>query len=147
MGVENIQLSGLPPSQGGLGEDQVRGLLAAGWELDTQGISHADLVTLDSAALRYQVAVARQHPAAALRRAGQLVLLPVRPLRRDRHRDREGSRLPGSTTVVPGWAGPRGDAYRLPRLRVLGGTSGTQLLSEIASIRAAPPAPSSYTGA
>src|ERR1700759_3195752 len=59
-GDENIQLSGLPPSQGGLTDAQVRGLVAAGWELDTQGISHADLITLDTAGLRYQVAPARQ---------------------------------------------------------------------------------------
>ena len=40
----NIQLTGLPPeSQGGLSERQVRGLVCAGWELDTQGYSHADL--------------------------------------------------------------------------------------------------------
>ena len=45
---ENIQLTGLPPSQGGLTTAQVRGLIDAGWELDTQGISHADLITLDA---------------------------------------------------------------------------------------------------
>ena len=28
----------------------------------------------------------------------------------------------GSTTVVPGWASPTLDPYRLPRIRVLGGT-------------------------
>ena len=43
-----------------MGRAQVRGLLAAGWELDTQGISHADLITLDAEQLHYQVAVARQ---------------------------------------------------------------------------------------
>src|SRR5205085_4839992 len=58
-GVENIQLSGLPPSQGGLGPFQVRQLLRAGWELDTQGFTHADLVRLDAAGLRHEVAVAR----------------------------------------------------------------------------------------
>ncbi len=56
---ENIQLTGLPPSQGGLGPAEVRGMLAAGWELDTQGISHADLITLDPQQLHDQVAVAR----------------------------------------------------------------------------------------
>ncbi len=59
VGDENIQLTGLPPSQGGLTEGQVRALLAAGWELDTQGISHADLITLDATQLQYQVATAR----------------------------------------------------------------------------------------
>ena len=147
VGVENIQLSGLPPSQGGLGEGQVRGLLAAGWELDTQGISHADLTALGSAALRYQVATAR-------RILQQRYHVPVNwfcyP---SGHYDAtviatvKGAGYEGSTTVVPGWARPHDDAYRLPRLRVLGGTSGPELLSEITGVRASPAAPSSYTGA
>ena len=43
----------------------------------------------------------------------------------------------GSTTVVPGWASPSEDPYRLPRLRVLGGTSPAALLGQIASAEAA----------
>ena len=38
VGVENIEVSGLPPSEEGLNDSQVRGLIAAGWELDTEGI-------------------------------------------------------------------------------------------------------------
>ncbi len=145
VGDENLQLSGLPPSQGGLGPAQVRGLLAAGWELDTQGISHADLITLDPERLHYQVAVARQtlqqryhvpvdwfcYPSghydptvvAAVKAAGFL----------------------GSTTVVPGWARPGDDRFRLHRLRVLGGTSGQALISLIDDNRDAAPPPSSYS--
>jgi uncharacterized protein (TIRG00374 family) len=59
VGDENVQLTGLPPSQGGLSQAQVHGLVAAGWELDTQGFSHADLITLNAQQLNYQVAVAR----------------------------------------------------------------------------------------
>ena len=147
VGVENIQLSGLPPSQGGFGAGQVQGLIDAGWELDTQGFSHADLVKLSAAGLHHEVAEARTvlqqryhvpvnwfcYPSghydatviAAVRSAGYA----------------------GSTTVVPGWAHPADDSYRLHRLRVLGGTSGSQLLSELSSIRSDPPAPASYTGA
>jgi peptidoglycan/xylan/chitin deacetylase (PgdA/CDA1 family) len=146
VGVENIQLSGLPPSQGGLGDGQVRGLLAAGWELDTQGFSHADLVTLDAEALRYQVATTRT---VLQRRYGvpvnwfcypsghynATVIAAVR-----------AAGYTGSTTVVPGWAHPRDDLYRLHRLRVLGGTSAQQLLSLLASTRGDPPAPVAYTG-
>jgi peptidoglycan/xylan/chitin deacetylase (PgdA/CDA1 family) len=145
VGNENIQLTGLPPSQGGLGAGQVRGLLAAGWELDTQGISHADLVTLDAEQLRYQVAVARQ----TLR---QRYHVPVNwfcyP---SGHYDAtvlaavKAAGFVGSTTVVPGWAHPADDRYRLHRLRVLGGTSGQQLLELLASTREDPPAPVSYT--
>src|SRR5579871_5276243 len=41
VGVENLQLTGLPPALGGLGPPEVRALVRAGWELDTQGQSHA----------------------------------------------------------------------------------------------------------
>jgi peptidoglycan/xylan/chitin deacetylase (PgdA/CDA1 family) len=53
----------------------------------------------------------------------------------------------GSTTVVPGWAHPDDDPYRLHRLRVLGGTSPEALLAQLADIRDDPPAPPSYGGA
>ncbi len=144
VGVENLQLSGLPPSQGGLSQSQVRGLVSAGWELDTQGISHADLITLNATQLHEQVAVARtviQHRygvpvdwfcypsghynatvVAAVKNAGYV----------------------GSTTVIPGWAGPTSDTYRLPRLRVLSGTGPQALLDQIASIRSNGPPPPSY---
>jgi hypothetical protein len=52
----------------------------------------------------------------------------------------------GSTTVVPGWAHPGDDPYRLHRLRVLGGTSPQALLELIEATREAPPTPASYGG-
>ena len=47
----------------------------------------------------------------------------------------------GSTTVVPGWASRSDDPYALPRLRVLGGTTGSELIAQITAARdqAAPP--------
>jgi peptidoglycan/xylan/chitin deacetylase (PgdA/CDA1 family) len=147
VGVENIQLLGLPPSQGGLTDAEVRGLLSAGWELDTQGMTHADLIKLDSAGLQYQITHARSllrsrygvpvnwfcYPSghydvsviAAVRSAGFI----------------------GSTTVIPGWAARADDPYALPRLRVLGGTSPAGLLSQIAAAQAAGAPPGSYGGA
>lgn len=137
VGVENIQLSGLPVSQGGLSPAQVRGLLAAGWELDTQGISHADLITLGPTELRYQVARARQ----ILRhRYGVGVNWFCYP---SGHYDARviaavrAAGFVGSTTVVPGWANRRDDPYALPRLRVLGGTTPSELLAQIAAARSA----------
>jgi peptidoglycan/xylan/chitin deacetylase (PgdA/CDA1 family) len=144
---ENIQLSGLPPSQGGLLQRQIKALVAAGWELDTQGFSHADLVKLDASALHYQVAVARQ---TIKRRYGVPVNWFCYP---SGHYDArviaevKAAGYKGSTTVIPGWAHHDDDPYRLHRLRVLGGTSPQALLAQIEAIRANPPAPLSYTGA
>jgi peptidoglycan/xylan/chitin deacetylase (PgdA/CDA1 family) len=143
--VENMQLTGLPPSQGGLSQQQIRGLIAAGWELDTQGISHADLVTLTPAELHEQVALARQSIQRRYHVPVQWFCYP------SGHYDaaviaavRQAGFL-GSTTVVPGWAGPGDDPYRLPRLRVLGGTSGAGLLELIEATERDPPPPSSYS--
>jgi peptidoglycan/xylan/chitin deacetylase (PgdA/CDA1 family) len=146
VGVVNLQLSGLPPSQGGLSSTEVRGLVRAGWELDTQGMSHADLPTLDPAELRYQVAVAR----AELRHrygapvdwfcypSGDYDAAVVAEVRR--------AGYVGATTIQPGWAAPSDDPYRLPRLRVLRGTTPAQLLREIADARLAAPPPPAYPG-
>jgi peptidoglycan/xylan/chitin deacetylase (PgdA/CDA1 family) len=143
--VENMQLTGLPPSQGGLSQAQIKGLIAAGWELDTQGVSHADLITLSAAELREQVAGARE----TIERRYQV---PVRwfcyP---SGHYDatvleavKQAGYL-GATTVVPGWAGPSTDPYTLPRLRVLGGTTGTQLVQLLTATQHNPAPPPSYS--
>jgi peptidoglycan/xylan/chitin deacetylase (PgdA/CDA1 family) len=147
VGDENIQLTGLPPSQGGLTDAQVRHMIAAGWELDTQGISHADLITLDAAQLKYQVASARQ---TLQKRYGVPVNWFCYP---SGHYDAtviaavKAAGFVGSTTVIPGWANRGEDPYTLPRLRVLGGTSPTALLNQIATAESAGAPPASYGGA
>jgi peptidoglycan/xylan/chitin deacetylase (PgdA/CDA1 family) len=147
VGDENIQLSGLPPSQGGLTDAQIRGMLAAGWELDTQGISHADLIALDASQLHYQVATARQ---LLQKRYGVPVNWFCYP---SGHYNStviaavKAAGFVGSTTVIPGWANSSEDPYRLPRLRVLGGTSPSGLLEQIAQAEADGSPPASYGGA
>jgi peptidoglycan/xylan/chitin deacetylase (PgdA/CDA1 family) len=146
-GVENIQLTGLPPSQGGLSRAEVRKLLKAGWELDTQGISHADLVTLSPAALTHEVADARR---TLRKRYHVLVNWFCYP---SGHYDQtvidavKRAGFVGSTTVIPGWAHGSDNRYTLPRLRVLGGTSPQSLLAQIAGAKGAGPTPTSYTSA
>jgi peptidoglycan/xylan/chitin deacetylase (PgdA/CDA1 family) len=144
VGVENIQLSGLPPSQGGLTDAQVRGLIAAGWELDTQGISHADLITLGSADLQYQVASARRMLRARYGVPVNWFCYPSGHYNATVVDEVKAAGFVGSTTVVPGWAGPQQNRYALPRLRVLGTTSPSQLLAQIAGAQSAGPPPESY---
>jgi peptidoglycan/xylan/chitin deacetylase (PgdA/CDA1 family) len=147
VGVENLQLNGLPSSEGGLADAQTRGLIAAGWELDTQGTNHVDLTTLDPTRLQDDLATARQtlhtrygvpvnwfsypsgdyNPAvvSAVRAAGYL----------------------GAMSVNPGWAGPKQDRFRLPRLVVMGGTTPSQLLGQINSAQRNTSIPSTSSGA
>jgi peptidoglycan/xylan/chitin deacetylase (PgdA/CDA1 family) len=145
VGDENIQLTGLPPSQGGLGSGQIRGLLAAGWELDTQGISHADLITLDAEELHQQVAVARQRIQRRYHVPVNWFCYPSGHYDATVVAAAKAAGFTGSTTVVPGWAHPGDDPYRLHRLRVLGGTTGRGLLELVDGAREDPPAPASYS--
>jgi peptidoglycan/xylan/chitin deacetylase (PgdA/CDA1 family) len=144
VGDENLQLTGLPPSQGGLSAAQVRGLVAAGWELDTQGFSHADLITLDPAELHYQVAVARSVIRRRYHVKADWFCYPSGHYNAAVIAAVKAAGYVGSTTVVPGWAAPAEDRYRLPRLRVLGGTSPQELLRLIANTRGEKITPPSY---
>jgi peptidoglycan/xylan/chitin deacetylase (PgdA/CDA1 family) len=131
-------------SQGGLTDAQIRGLLASGWELDTQGITHADLIVASPSKLHDEVVGARQ----LLRQrygvpvdwfaypSGHYNATVIGALK--------SAGFAGSMTVVPGWAGPSDDFFALPRLRVLGGTSPGALLSQIASAQGAGAPPASY---
>jgi peptidoglycan/xylan/chitin deacetylase (PgdA/CDA1 family) len=144
VGVENIQLTGLPPSQGGLSQAQVSQLVSDGWELDTQGISHADLITLSASALHEQVAIAREEVRSRYHVPVNWFCYPSGHYNATVVAEVKAAGYVGSTTVVPGWANHAEDLYRLPRLRVLGGTSPQSLLAEIAAIRTNPPPPASY---
>jgi peptidoglycan/xylan/chitin deacetylase (PgdA/CDA1 family) len=144
VGVENMQLTGLPPAQGGLSEAQIKQLVTAGWELDTQGVSHAELTALDPTALRQQVAVARTEVQRRYHVPVNWFCYPSGHYNATVIATVKAAGYVGSTTVVPGWASPTEDRYRLPRLRVLGGTSPRSLLEEIAAIRSDPAPPPSY---
>jgi peptidoglycan/xylan/chitin deacetylase (PgdA/CDA1 family) len=144
VGVENLQVNGLSPSDGGLTDLQVRGLIAAGWELGSSGVSGVNLISLDADHLQSEVATSRQllrsrygvpvnwfgYP---LGQYDSTVIAAVR-----------AAGYVGATTTLPGWASPQQDRFRLPRLPVVGGTTPTQLLSQIAAAKAAsaPPAES-----
>lgn len=145
VGDLNLQLSGLPPSLGGLGPPEVRALIRDGWELDSQTYTHPDLNLLSGAALTLQVAGARRRLRALYHvpvnwfcypsgEYDQAVIAAVR-----------AAGYLGSTTTVAGWAHATYDPYRTLRLRVLGGTSGGALLQLLAATRSYGPPPASYT--
>ncbi len=144
---ENLQLTGLPPSQGGLTDAEVRGLVSAGWELDTQGISHADLIALDATQLHAQVASSRQTIRRRFHVPVNWFCYPSGHYNATVIAAVKAAGYVGSTTVIPGWASRSNDPDRLPRLRVLGGTSPSALLSQIADNRTATAPPDSYSGA
>jgi peptidoglycan/xylan/chitin deacetylase (PgdA/CDA1 family) len=146
VGVENLELNGLAPSDGGISESQVRGLISAGWELDTQGIGGTDLITLDPATMQQEVASARQLLRSRYGVAGNWFSYPQGHYDPSVIAAVRSAGFVGSTTVIPGWASPQDDRFRLPRLQVKAGTSPSQLLSEIDAAKSSTSIPSSYSG-
>jgi peptidoglycan/xylan/chitin deacetylase (PgdA/CDA1 family) len=144
VGDENLQLSGLPPAQGGLSSAQIRGLVSAGWELDTQGYRHADLVGLSPGRLRFEVAAARTTIRRRFHVRADWFCYPSGYYDPAVVAEVRAAGFVGASTVVAGWARAGEDPYRLPRLRVLAGTSPQDLLALIADARLAPPPPAAY---
>jgi peptidoglycan/xylan/chitin deacetylase (PgdA/CDA1 family) len=139
--VMNLQLSLHAPE--GLTPKQVRGMIAAGWELDSQTFTHADLVTASPAKLQYEIVEARRR---TRRNYGVAVNWFCYPSGHYNSRVisvvRQAGFL-GSVTVVPGW-GSKLDPYRLARLRVLGGTSGQSLVAQVRANKGNPLPPPAY---
>jgi peptidoglycan/xylan/chitin deacetylase (PgdA/CDA1 family) len=142
---ENIQLTGLPPSQGGLTNQEIQAMVNAGWELDTQGISHADLVELSATELHDQVYHARRTVQLRFHVPVNWFCYPSGQYDATVIDTVKAAGFKGSTTVVPGWASRSSNPYLLPRLRIVGGTTPSELLSQIASAQGAAAPPSSYT--
>jgi peptidoglycan/xylan/chitin deacetylase (PgdA/CDA1 family) len=146
VGVENLQLSGLPASAGGLSDLQIRGLIAAGWELDTQGVDHADLAALDPTQLSLEVATARQTLRTRYGVPVNWFSYPLGDYNPTVSAAVGAAGYLGATTVNPGWADPQQNRFRLPRLVVTAGTSPSQLLAQIAAAKGTTSAPSSFSG-
>jgi peptidoglycan/xylan/chitin deacetylase (PgdA/CDA1 family) len=144
VGVENLQLAGLPPSQGGLSAREVRALLSAHWELDTQGFNHADLITLGAADLHHEVAESRKQLEREYHVPVNWFCYPSGHYNATVVAAVTAAGYVGATTVVFGWAHHDEDPYELPRLRVLGGTSPAELLAMVAAARDDGPPGSSY---
>jgi peptidoglycan/xylan/chitin deacetylase (PgdA/CDA1 family) len=143
--VVNLQVNGLSPSDGGLSDAQIRGLIAAHWELDTQGLDHTDLTTLDAAQVANDVTAARQQLQTAYGVPVNWFSYPSGDYDPTVTAAVRSAGYAGATTVNPGWASPQQDRFRLPRLPVTAGTTPSQLLAQIAAAKAETSVPSSYS--
>jgi peptidoglycan/xylan/chitin deacetylase (PgdA/CDA1 family) len=143
--VENLPVTGLPSSEGGISDAQVRAMIAADWEIGVQGSGNPDLTTLPADQVSLQLTNERQTIDA---RYGVSTHWLAYAAGRYNASVASGARVAGFTgalTTFTGWASAQGDRFRLPRIAVLGGTSGSQLLSQIAAARSTTAAPISST--
>jgi peptidoglycan/xylan/chitin deacetylase (PgdA/CDA1 family) len=146
VGVVNVETNGRSPSDGGLSDSQIHGLIGAGWELDAAGGSQTDLTGLSDSAARQQLTSDRQ---TLQSRYGVPVNWFSYPTGRYNVIVTTAARAAGyvgATTLEAGWANPKEDRFLLPRLRVVGGTSPSALTSQITSAQGNPAPPTSSTG-
>ena len=146
VGVENLPVTGLPPSEGGLSDAQIRALIAAGWELDTEGLTDTNLTTVDPTRLAAQIATARQTLRSRYAVPVNWFAYPAGGFNAPATAEVRTAGYLGASTMDPGWATPQQDRFRLPRLVVAGGTTSTQLLAQIASAKTAAPVPEASSG-
>lgn len=146
VGVENLQLNGLPASDGGLSDTQIHALVAAGWELNTEGSGGSDLTSLGPAQMTQAVTGARQMLRSLYGVPANWFSYPSGDYDAPVVAAARAAGFVGATTVNPGWASSQQDRFLLPRLQVAGGTTATQLLAQIASAHSSSPPPPSYTG-
>ncbi len=133
-GVLNLEVKNLSIA-GGITKAQVRRLIGAGWEIDAHTITHPDLTTLDPAAVRREVAGSR----AALRRDFHV---PVDnfayPAGRYNAAAEAAVRAAGyraAVTTEPGLAHMDADRAALPRVRVNGTDSASDVLAAVRAAR------------
>jgi peptidoglycan/xylan/chitin deacetylase (PgdA/CDA1 family) len=131
--VENIAVTGLAPSDGGLTDAQVRGLIQAGWQLGAEGPSTAKLTTADPTQVDGMVLSARQTLQSRYGVPLNWFAYPLGAYNSTIVSAVRSAGFVGATTLVSGWASPSADRFRLPRLEVAGGTSPTALISQIAA--------------
>ena len=142
-----LQLSMLQnTSEGGISADQVRDLLAAGWELESHTITHPDLTTLDDAQLTAELVDSRRE---IRRRFGRPARFFCYPAGRYDARVIDAVRRAGyvtATTTQEGNAGPD-QLMTLNRVRIdrSDGVDGFAEKMEALEGAGVAPAPASFT--
>jgi peptidoglycan/xylan/chitin deacetylase (PgdA/CDA1 family) len=128
-----LNLEGKNIGKGGLTTNQVEGLIAAGWEIDSHTLTHPDLTTLDDAALKTELVDSRKL-------LQEKFKIPVNffcyPAGKNDARVRsavEAAGYKGATTVEPGIASKSDNPYLLPRIRVNGTDSAATVAARVSS--------------
>ncbi len=144
VGVANIQINGLPQSEGGISDAQIRGLIAAGWEIDSEGVSAGDLTSLDSSQLQTELTSSKDTLHSRYNVPVNWFAYPGGHYDANVVAAVRAAGYAGASTFNPGWASAQGDRYRLPRIVVQGGTSASSLLSQISSAQQNTSTPASF---
>jgi peptidoglycan/xylan/chitin deacetylase (PgdA/CDA1 family) len=130
-GVLNLEVN---QTQQDLKPDEVKAMIAAGWEVDAHTLTHPDLTTVSDTQLQQEVAGSRQW-------IRQMLGVPVNffcyPAGRFDQRVVQAVKTAGflgATTTQLGLAKPSADPYQLARVRVNGGTSVDAFAAQLSAV-------------
>jgi peptidoglycan/xylan/chitin deacetylase (PgdA/CDA1 family) len=129
-GVLNLEVDNVRP--GDLTASQVRGLIAAGWEVDSHTVTHPDLRTVSDSQLRHELSGSRAY---LKKHFGVPANFFCYPAGRYDSRVESAVKAAGyraATTTQPGYASPK-SLFTLNRIRVDGADGVSGLLRDLAN--------------
>ena len=127
--VLNLKVESL--DQGELTESMVDELVAAGWEIDSHTISHADVTGLDGSELRREVGDSRAELQERFGEPVDFFAYPAGAYDAESVAAVEEAGYLGAVTTEPGLASPD-EPYELRRIRVAGGEGAEGLEANLA---------------
>lgn len=113
---------------------QVRGLIAAGWELDAHTLTHPDLTKISRARLIAEVSDSRSQLKARYGVPVNFMAYPYGHVNAQVEQVVREAGYLGATTTKFGLASPATDPERLPRVIVGSRTSGRALVAKLATL-------------
>jgi peptidoglycan/xylan/chitin deacetylase (PgdA/CDA1 family) len=116
-GVENLQIN---QTQQDLKPDEVKALIAAGWEIDVHTYSHPDLTTVDATTLEHEVGDARREIQNTYGVKANFFCYPAGKFDATVIDAVKTAGFLGATTTVEGIASPDSAPYELERIRING---------------------------
>jgi peptidoglycan/xylan/chitin deacetylase (PgdA/CDA1 family) len=133
--VLNLEVRGLHEA-GDLTEQDIRTLIAAGWELDSHTIDHIDVSKASSSQLRHEIGDSRRQLQSKFGVPVDFFAYPSGRYSDNAIRAVRAAGYRSAVTTMYGLA-KRGDPYRLARVRVDGKDSAKTLISKLKAL--APP--------
>jgi peptidoglycan/xylan/chitin deacetylase (PgdA/CDA1 family) len=131
-GVLNLELDNV--RTGDLSAREVRGLIAAGWEVDSHTIDHPDLTTLGPGRLRYELVASRRELRTRFRVPADFFCYPAGRYDAGVVAAVKAAGYLAATTTTEGYAEPS-NPYTLDRIRVQGSDTAATLLARLAAER------------
>ena len=129
-GVLNLEIDNVRP--GDLTASQVRGLIAAGWEVDSHTLTHPDLRTVSDSQLRHELVDSRAYLHSHFHVPANFFCYPAGRYDSRVEAAVKAAGYRAATTTQPGYASPK-SLFTLNRIRVDGADGVSGLLRNLAN--------------